>query len=63
MCADINECTEDTDGCQQVCTNSVGSYSCSCNRGYRLASDDHSCNGKLMNYKNIIAFNFFSFMK
>ena len=45
--ADINECSEDTDGCAHTCSNTVGSYSCSCNTGYRLASDNHACNGML----------------
>lgn len=26
-----------------MCTNEVGSYSCSCSPGYRLASDGHGC--------------------
>jgi hypothetical protein len=46
LLTDIDECMEDTDGCQQICTNSIGSYSCSCNIGYRLASDNRHCNGK-----------------
>ena len=40
---DINECSERTDGCAQNCMNSVGSYSCSCGSGYRLASDGRGC--------------------
>ena len=40
---DIDECAEGTDGCAQTCTNTVGSYSCSCGTGYRLASDEHTC--------------------
>ena len=42
---DIDECSEDIDGCAQTCTNTNGSYSCSCRIGYRLAGDDHGCNG------------------
>ena len=42
---DIDECAEGSDGCVQSCTNTVGSYECSCTTGYRLASDDHRCNG------------------
>ena len=42
--ADIDECTEGTDGCSQICTNTIGTYSCSCNSGYSLASNGHSCN-------------------
>ena len=43
---DINECREGTDGCAQICTDSEGSYSCSCETGYNLAEDKHGCNGK-----------------
>jgi hypothetical protein len=46
LLTDVDECMEDTDGCQQICTNSIGSYSCSCNIGYRLASDNRHCSGK-----------------
>ena len=42
---DINECTERTHACAQVCTNTVGSYTCSCGSGYRLASNGLGCNG------------------
>ena len=44
--SDINECEEQTDRCTQDCTNSAGSYTCSCDSGYRLQSDGFSCNGK-----------------
>ncbi|XP_013396588.1 uncharacterized protein LOC106163529 [Lingula anatina] len=42
-CLDIDECSANTDGCEHNCTNSVGSYTCSCNAGYSLAVDNHSC--------------------
>ena len=45
MHADIDECNEDSDGCAQTCTNTIGSYICSCGSGYRLASDAHGCDG------------------
>ena len=44
--SDIIECEEQTDRCAQNCINSPGSYTCSCNSGYRLQSDGFSCNGK-----------------
>lgn len=31
---DTNECLNDNGGCQQVCTNTNGSFQCSCNLGY-----------------------------
>ena len=42
---DINECDEDTDGCAQNCTNTNGSYACSCDTGYHLGNDGYSCYG------------------
>ena len=44
--ADVDECAEDSDGCEQVCTNTEGSYLCSCFLGYTLdKDDDHICVG------------------
>ena len=42
---DINECTEGLSGCAHTCINTIGSYTCTCNPGYHLASDGQSCNG------------------
>ena len=44
---DINECSSSNGGCAQNCHNTAGSYYCTCNTGYTLASNDYSCNGKL----------------
>jgi len=42
-CRDIDEC-EDVHLCTQYCTNSDGSYSCSClNSDYILRADKSSC--------------------
>ena len=43
---DIDECQEDTDGCSQLCIDNDGSFTCSCNSGYRLKSDKKTCEGK-----------------
>ena len=43
---DIDECSEATDNCAHNCTDTDGSYTCSCRPGYRLASDNQGCNGK-----------------
>lgn len=43
--SDINECNENTDACDHRCSNTIGSYTCSCRTGYRLASDGLTCNG------------------
>ena len=32
-------------GCAQLCTNTPGSYQCSCNNGYTLNLDGHNCSG------------------
>ena len=44
---DINECLRNSGRglCQQYCTNTVGSFYCTCNSGYTLAADGLSCNG------------------
>ena len=45
---DINECASSAaNNCQQVCNNNPGSYTCSCNTGYRLNSDVHTCSGNI----------------
>ena len=40
---DINECDTDNGGCDHNCTDSIGSYNCSCDIGYILATDNHGC--------------------
>ena len=45
--SDIDECLESMDTCQHVCTNTDGSFTCSCNDGYILNSDGQTCNGEL----------------
>ena len=43
---DIDECSEGIYNCEQNCHNSVGSYACSCNSGYRLDGNGVTCRGK-----------------
>ena len=44
--SDINECMEGDNPCPDICINTVGSYTCDCNRrGYRLAEDSSGCLG------------------
>ena len=40
---DIDECSDDV--CTQTCTNTNGSFTCGCNRGYLLDIDGFTCNG------------------
>ena len=44
--ADIDECTVGRP-CDQICTNDIGSFQCSCNDGYKLQSDGVNCSGKI----------------
>ncbi|CAL1547124.1 unnamed protein product, partial [Lymnaea stagnalis] len=40
----IDECTNNISECQHNCTNTIGSYQCSCGDGYRLdLSDQKTC--------------------
>ena len=44
ICVDYDECAVDNGGCDQVCTNNTGGRICSCNSGYTLNGDEHTCN-------------------
>ena len=49
---DINECTINNGGCEQICINDVGTYHCKCNHGY-ISSDNHTCDGKKIYNKQV----------
>ena len=42
---DIDECGLGTHQCAQDCSNTVGSYTCSCQTGYTLNADGRRCDG------------------
>ncbi|CAH1774025.1 unnamed protein product, partial [Owenia fusiformis] len=42
-CFDVDECFERTSMCNQTCHNYPGGYNCSCESGYRIASDGFMC--------------------
>ena len=42
---DIDECAMNNGGCQYSCTNTFGSFMCSCNVGYDLLEDSVTCQG------------------
>ena len=46
--ADINECLPNggRGPCDQICTNTLGSFSCSCQPGYAVSG--YACNGENM---------------
>ena len=43
---DIDECASGNGGCGGECTNTEGSFSCSCRDGFTLNSDGRRCDGK-----------------
>ena len=44
---DVDECLTSNGGCGHNCTNTLGSYTCSCKSGYSLAYDRHQCTSML----------------
>ena len=42
--SDINECKTEIAGCNQICINADGGYSCGCYRGFTLDDDRSHCN-------------------
>lgn len=40
---DIDECSEKTSKCQQLCNNTLGSFECMCLSGYSLNADKTTC--------------------
>ncbi|XP_041070867.1 uncharacterized protein LOC121292663 isoform X2 [Carcharodon carcharias] len=41
-CFDIDECQDNTDTCEQICTNIFGGFNCSCNKGYTVNTSNSS---------------------
>ena len=52
--ADVNECEEDIHNCSQICVDIPGFYTCDCNTGYNISTDEHSCNGMWCDYTLIL---------
>ena len=42
-CVDIDECSLSLNICDQICTNTPGSYNCSCELGYTLNPGSYTC--------------------
>lgn len=45
LSADIDECRLNNGGCDHVCRNTVGSFECSCKKGYKLLTNERTCQG------------------
>ena len=43
---DINECETANGGCEHNCTNTIGSFFCSCYAGYQLDENGLNCSGE-----------------
>ncbi len=50
---DIDECSSDNGGCEWECSNTRGSFVCSCDSRYHLAEDGKSCKGETEIYSRI----------
>lgn len=46
---DINECSINNGGCQQMCVNTPGDYECLCHSNYKLHWNKKDCVGKVSN--------------
>ena len=46
--ADIDECVDGVNKCDQICHNNNGSYSCLCDDGFALNDDGLHCDGKIL---------------
>ena len=56
--SDIDECLDNNGGCNHDCVNTVGSYECSCWKGYFLSDDARTCVG--MNCTRFLEINILS---
>eukprot|EP00058_Branchiostoma_floridae_P006901 XP_002592389.1 hypothetical protein BRAFLDRAFT_67254 [Branchiostoma floridae] len=54
FCQDIDECSTLNGGCSQTCTNTVGSYDCSCSEWFTLDGDRHNCTASCSFKKHIV---------
>ena len=43
--SDDDECTLGIDTCTHACHDTPGSYTCSCESGFAMDADGHTCNG------------------
>ena len=58
---DIDECGLDNGGCDQDCTNTLGSFFCNCSEGYLLNENGLTCDGVQYECTNFEWINFINF--
>ena len=51
---DKNECKLANGGCDHVCTNTDGSYDCSCKSGFQLKSNRRECEGEYQRLLHVL---------
>lgn len=56
LLSDIDECLVNNGGCDHFCRNTVGSFECSCQKGYKLLTDERTCQGKLVSLYTTCAY-------
>lgn len=59
--SDINECEKNNGGCSDNCTNTFGSFFCTCPEGFKLKLDDRTCEGNFCQLLQFYAL-FFTFL-
>ena len=53
LLSDVDECTNNNGGCEQLCENKEGSHECKCNSGFTLEGDGKSCKGNNSSHLDI----------
>ena len=48
---DIDECKQGNGECEHTCTNTIGSYYCTCKTGYQLSKEKHCSGNKIIKNK------------
>ena len=51
-----NDCAANPNACEHICHTHNDSYYCTCYSGYRLASNDRTCDGKPLTFINTFLF-------
>lgn len=60
LVSDVNECLHNNGGCHHHCCNTLGSFYCRCNPGYKLNSDGRTCSGKALAFEIFLCLTYFA---